>query len=153
MANRYGVFGTGLTLRQVNHIMKKTQDLYNKTGQAETPSTVMIEYNPDIGKWTVTETYDYPKSNKKLKGRIMRTATQHFARLGEYVFKKEFVFGNILIDAMGFPGGNVYGFNIGHVRTEWGLMEKDFSIDLVPEGSDQDENGNPVSLFDVNIFD
>jgi len=136
------VYGTSLTIRQIKSILKKTEQLERRIADKESapPDLIMISYYPDTGKWIVFE--DYMSKKKVLQKRIIK----EMAALQDYVFPSNY-YGQVLLDLMACPEGNIYSFNTGLFRVENELMKKEFSLEFLHDGNDL--NGE----FNLIIYD
>ena len=136
------VYGTSLTIRQIKSILKKTEKIEKMMADKESapPDLIMISYSSDVGKWIVFE--DYMSKKKVLRNRIVK----EIPVLQDYAFQANY-YGQVLIDMMEHPEGNVYSFDSGLFRVEHGLMKKEFSLEFVQDGNDL--NGE----FNLIIYD
>ena len=125
------VYGTSLTIRQIKSILKKTEQLERRIADKEStpPDLIMISYYPDTEKWVVFE--DYMSKKKKLQNRLVK----EISALQDYIFPSNY-YGQVLLDLMACPEGNIYSFNIGMFRVENELMKKEFSLEFLRDGND-----------------
>lgn len=134
------VYGTSLNIRQIRSILNKTKALqvgYSENGSIP-PEMIIISYSG--GEWTIHE--DYTGKKGKLEKRI----TKKVPALQDYVFHQAFL-GQVLIDMMEYPDGNVFSFDGGMFKAEYGLIEKSFSLEYIG----QEEKLK--SLFDVLVYE
>lgn len=136
------IYGTAMTIRQIKSILKKTEQIERRIADKESapPDLIMISFSPTKGKWIVLE--DYMCRKKVLQNRIVKEITV----LQDYIFPANY-YGQVLLDMMEHPEGNVYSFNSGLFRVEHGLMKKEFSLKFVQDGNDL--NGE----FNLIIYD
>lgn len=134
-------YGTGMTIRQIRSLMRKTERMIKLTAEEGTapPDMVMITYSAE-GKWIIHE--DYMDKKKILQRRI----TKETDSLQDYVFQRNFL-GQVLLDCLEHPEGNLYSFNTGMFRAEYALVGKDFALDFV--GHSEHLNGD----FEIIIFE
>ena len=135
-------YGTGMTIRQIKSLLKKTEQIERRIADKESapPNLIMISYSPDKGKWIVFE--DYMSKKKVLQKRIIK----EIVVLQDYVFPSNY-YGQVLLNMMEHPEGNIYSFNSGLFRVEYGLMKKEFSLEFLHDGNDL--NGE----FNLIIYD
>ena len=136
------VYGTSLNIRQIRSILNKTKALqvgYSENGTIP-PAMIIISYSG--GEWTIHEDYTGKKGNLEKK------ITKKVPTLRDYVFHQAFL-GQVLIDMMEYSDGNLFSFDGGMLKAEYGLIEKAFSLEYI--GQDQEESLK--SWFDVLVYE
>lgn len=132
MARRsINAFHTGLTINQVKTILRKVENLERQIADQANPppETVYISYDSEKDCFTVHE--DFFSGTGKKKAFDHRN-TRECSSLQDYIFPANF-YGQCLLDLMGLPDdqGNLFSFNAGLLRAEYGLLKKDFSLEFV----------------------
>lgn len=139
-------FHTGLTIRQVKSILKKTEALERqRANQTDIPpDMIMISYSAEKGYFIVFE--DFCSGTGK-KRKFDHRKESEISSLQSYIFPANF-YGQVLLDLMELPDetGNLFSFNAGMLRAETGLLRKEFSLEF--EG-----NENPTSNFNIICYE
>ena len=134
-------YGTGMTIRQIRSLMRKTERMIKLTAEegAAPPDMVMITYSAE-DKWIIHEDY---MDKKRI---FQRRVTQEVDSLQNYVFRRNFL-GQCLLNLMEHPEGNLYSFNTGMFRAEHALVGKDFALNFL--GQSEPLNAD----FEIIIFE
>ena len=140
-------FHTGLTINQVKTILRKVETLEKQIADQANPapSTVYITYDSEKDCFTVHEDFLSGKGKKKV---FDHRSTREFSSLQDYIFPANF-YGQCLLDLMELPEetGNIFSFNTGLFRAEYGLLKKEFSLEFLGHC-----NGTISSEFNIITY-
>ena len=123
-------FHTGLTIRQVKTLLKKVENLERQLADQANlpPDMIMFSYSAEKKQFVVFEDFFCGTGKKK---QFDHRSEYTISSLQDYIFPANF-YGTALLDLMEFPDetGNIFSFNAGLLRAEYGLLKKEFSLEF-----------------------
>ena len=124
-------FHTGLTIRQVKTLLKKVENLERQLADQANlpPDMIMFSYSAEKKQFIIFEDFFSGTGKKK---QFDHRSERTISSLQDYIFPANF-YGTALFDLMEFPNetGNIFSFNAGLLRAEYGLLKKEFSLEFV----------------------